>query len=312
MSMKKNLENIDPNNAVASIKTYLMDLQNRICAMIEKEAEDAVFQEDIWQHHEAGGGRTRIITGSRVIEKGGVNFSHVSGKALPQAATVRHPHMVNASFQALGVSVVMHPVNPYVPTSHFNIRFLVAEKPGEIPLWWFGGGFDLTPYYPFTEDCVHWHTQAKKACDPFGAEVYPRYKKAADDYFYLKHRQEARGIGGIFYDDLNEWGFDACFAFMRNVGEHYIAAYQPILQNRKHHPYGQREIDFQHYRRGRYVEYNLLYDRGTLFGLQFGGRIESILMSLPPKVSWVYNWQAQSHSLEAKLTQQFLIPQDWV
>lgn len=297
---------------IHTIKSYLLDLQNRICAMIEAEDGHAVFMEDAWRHHVGeGGGITRVIANGTTIEKGGVNFSHVAGPALPQAATTKRPELANAAFQALGVSVVMHPQNPYAPTSHFNVRFIHVETPQK-PTWWFGGGFDLTPYYGFNDDCKHWHQMAKNACDPFGAELYPNYKTWADRYFYLKHRNEARGIGGIFYDDLNQWDFDTCFAFMKSVGEHYIKAYQPILQKRKTHEFSQRERDFQLYRRGRYVEFNLLYDRGTLFGIQSGGRTESILMSLPPEVTWKYDWKPQVGSQEEKLYKEFLIPRDWL
>lgn len=296
---------------IAEIKSYLLDLQNNICAMIESEDGGASFIEDPWQHKTGGGGGiTRVIAGS-VVEKGGVNFSHVSGSALPHAATTKRPELANAAFQALGVSVVIHPHNPYAPTSHLNVRFIYVETPQQ-PTWWFGGGFDLTPYYGFIEDCQHWHKMAKNACDPFGADFYPQYKKWADRYFYLKHRNESRGIGGIFYDDLNHWDFQTSFNFMKNVGKHYIKAYQPILQKRKNHEFSQRERDFQLYRRGRYVEFNLLYDRGTLFGIQSGGRTESILMSLPPQVSWKYDWQPEVGSEEEKLYQEFLTPRDWI
>jgi coproporphyrinogen III oxidase len=294
------------------VKKYLFDLQNRICGFIEAEDGRAKFIEDTWQHHSGGGGITRVISGGDCIEKGGVNFSHVHGQQLPPAATEKRPELAGAGFQATGVSVVMHPKNPYVPTVHLNVRFILIEKPGVKPYWWFGGGFDMTPYYGFVEDCVHWHQMAKAACQPFGEHFYPTYKKWADDYFYLKHRQEARGIGGIFFDDLNEGGFDHCFSFMRHVGDHFIKAYQPIVAKRKSHAYGQREKDFQLYRRGRYVEFNLLYDRGTLFGLQSGGRTESILMSLPPQVNWVYNWQPTPGSPEAKLYEDFLPKKDWL
>jgi len=253
-----------------------------------------------------------VLAGARVIEKAGVNFSHVHGRQLPQAATAKRPELIDASFQALGVSVVVHPLNPYAPTSHFNVRFIVVEKEGMAPYWWFGGGFDLTPYYGFVEDCVHWHQMAKAACDGFKADAYAKYKKWADQYFYLKHRQEARGIGGIFYDDLNEGEFEHCFAFMQSVGNHYIRAYQAILATRKNHAYSQTERDFQLYRRGRYVEFNLLYDRGTLFGLQSGGRTESILMSLPPLVAWHYDWQPQAGSAERKLYDEFLPAKEWL
>ena len=297
---------------ISTVKDFLLDLQNRICQFTEREEGKEKFSEDKWEHKQGGGGITRVLAAGSVIEKAGVNFSHVQGSQLPQAATVRRPELANSKFQALGVSVVMHPLNPYVPTSHFNVRFIMVEKEGKEPHWWFGGGFDLTPYYGFEEDCVHWHQMAKAACDPFGQDVYPKYKKWADDYFYLKHRNEPRGIGGIFYDDLNEWGFDQSFAFMRNVGEHYIKAYEPIISRRKTHAYSKSERDFQLYRRGRYVEFNLLYDRGTLFGLQSGGRTESILMSLPPLVAWNYAFHPAPGSQEAKLYDDFLIAREWV
>lgn len=305
------IEIINPKTTVEQVKPYLLDLQNRICRFLEQEDGREKFLEDKWQHNEGGGGLTRVLASGKVIEKAGVNFSHVSGLQLPQAATARRPELADSTFQALGVSVVIHPSNPYIPTSHFNIRFILVEKAGN-PFWWFGGGFDLTPYYGFTEDCVHWHGMAKTACEPFGADVYPKYKKWADQYFFLKHRNEPRGIGGIFYDDLNEWGFDKCFAFMRSVGDHFIKAYQPIMTKRKVQSYTQRERDFQLYRRGRYVEFNLLYDRGTLFGLQSGGRTESILMSLPPLVAWHYDWRPEPGSPEAALYKQFLKPVEWV
>src|SRR5579883_1610210 len=295
------LEKIDPQSAINSVKQYLLDLQNRICQFLEFEDGKAHFIEDKWQHKEGGGGLTRVLTEGHVIEKAGVNFSHVRGQQLPQAATAKRPELANAAFQALGVSVVVHPCNPYIPTSHLNVRFIVIEKAGETPFWWFGGGFDLTPYYGFEEDCVHWHQMAKAACEPYGEEVYPTYKKWCDQYFFLKHRQEPRGIGGIFFDDLNEWGFERGFSFLRSVGDHYILAYQPIIARRKQHVFSQRERDFQIYRRGRYVEFNLLYDRGTLFGLQSGGRTESILMSLPPLVRFEYDWHPAAGTPEARL-----------
>jgi coproporphyrinogen III oxidase len=297
---------------IESVKQYLLQLQNQICSMIEAEDGQAKFMTDEWSHTSGGGGITRVIANGHAIEKGGVNFSHVRGAELPRAATAKRPELANASFQALGVSVVMHPLNPYVPTSHFNVRCISVEKPNQAPTWWFGGGFDLTPYYGSVEDCIHWHAMAKAACEPFGESVYPKYKKWADDYFYLKHRQEARGVGGIFFDDLNEWGFEQSFAFMQSVGEHYIQAYQPILAKRKGEPYSERERQFQLYRRGRYVEFNLLYDRGTLFGIQSGGRTESILMSLPPQVAWQYAYQPEPNSAEAALYTDFLPPREWV
>lgn len=297
---------------IQQIKRYLIDLQNRICAMLAKEEDRAIFHQDEWHHTSGGGGITRILSDGTVIEKGGVNFSHVSGKTLPMAATEKRFELQNAAFQALGVSVVVHPLNPYVPTTHLNVRFIMVQKAGMQIKWWFGGGFDLTPYYGFEEDCQHWHQMAKGACQPFGDQIYPKYKEWCDDYFYLKHRAEPRGIGGIFFDDLHEWGFEHCFAFMRNVGDAFISAYQPILAKRKTMPYGDRQRGFQLYRRGRYVEFNLLYDRGTLFGLQSGGRTESILMSLPPLVSWKYHWEPETNSPEEKLYQVFLKPREWV
>lgn len=297
---------------ISQVKTYLLDLQNRICHFLEQEDGYATFKEDKWEHKEGGGGLTRVLAGGSVIEKAGVNFSHVRGQQLPPAATARRPELANSTFQALGVSTVVHPLNPYIPTSHFNVRFILVEKEDQNPIWWFGGGFDLTPYYGFTEDCVHWHQMAKNACAPFGSEIYAKYKHWADQYFYLKHRKEARGIGGLFFDDLNEWGFEPCFSFMQSVGDHFIQAYQPIMAKRKQQAYSQAQRDFQAYRRGRYVEFNLLYDRGTLFGLQSGGRTESILMSLPPSVAWHYDWQPKPGSQEAKLYEDFLPVREWV
>lgn len=305
-------EKFDPVAAIAIVKKYLLDLQNRICEFIELEDGKAKFLEDKWEYKEGGGGLTRVMANGHVMEKAGVNFSHVQGKQLPQAATAKRPELANATFQALGVSVVMHPQNPYVPTSHMNVRFILVEKADGTLFWWFGGGFDLTPYYGFVEDCVHWHRTAKSACDPFGSDVYPKYKKWCDEYFFLKNRNEPRGIGGIFYDDLNEWGFERCFEFMQSVGDHYIRAYQPIVARRKQIEFGERERQFQIYRRGRYVEYNLLYDRGTLFGLQSGGRTESILMSLPPLVAWQYDFQPLPGTPEARLYEEFLPVREWV
>lgn len=310
--MTLDMECVDPVLSISYVKDFLLDLQNRICHFLELEDGQAKFVEDKWQHKEGGGGLSRILTSQNIIEKAGVNFSHVQGSELPQAATTRRPELAHASFQALGVSVVVHPLNPYIPTSHFNVRYILVEKKGCNPIWWFGGGFDLTPYYGFVEDCVHWHQMAKAACDPFGFEVYSKYKKWADQYFFLKHRNESRGIGGIFFDDLNEWGFERCFAFIRSVSEHFIKAYQPIMIQRKQHPFGQHEREFQLYRRGRYVEYNLLYDRGTLFGLQSAGRTESILMSLPPLVAWRYDWHPEANTQEAQLYDKFLRAREWV
>jgi coproporphyrinogen III oxidase len=298
---------------IQAVKTYLLDLQDRICQGIEGEEPEARFQEDNWTYESGiGGGRTRVLAGGQVIEQGGVNFSHVTGKTLPPSATAHRADLAGRGFQALGVSLVIHPRNPYVPTSHANVRFFIAEKENEPPVWWFGGGFDLTPYYPFEEDAVAWHQVARDACVPFGEQVYPRYKQWCDEYFFLKHRNETRGVGGLFFDDLNEGGFDRCFDFLRSVGDHYPKAYLPIVQKRKSTPYGEREREFQLYRRGRYVEFNLVYDRGTLFGLQSGGRTESILMSLPPVAHWRYNWKPEPGSAEDNLYQNFLKPRDWL
>ena len=297
---------------INAVKDYLMNLQDEICNALEAEDGKAKFIEDKWDRAEGGGGRTRIITDGAVFEKGGVAFSHVMGEQMPGSATAHRPELQGRSWQAMGVSLVIHPHNPYVPTSHANVRFFIAEKEGEEPVWWFGGGFDLTPYYPFKEDVIHWHKTAKSACDAFGADVYAKYKKWCDEYFYLKHRDETRGVGGLFFDDLNEWGFGKSFAFMQSVGNSYIPAYRPIVNKRKDTPYGERERDFQLYRRGRYVEFNLVFDRGTLFGLQSGGRTEYILMSLPPLVTWKYNWSPEPGSPEEDLYENYLKPRDWL
>ncbi|MDT8403639.1 oxygen-dependent coproporphyrinogen oxidase [Sulfuriflexus sp.] len=298
---------------INAVKAYLLDLQDRICAGLETEDGQATFEQDDWQREGGGGGgRTRVMTNGAIFEQAGINFSHVEGPSLPAAATAHRPELAGRGFQAMGVSLVIHPHNPYVPTSHANVRFFIAEKEGAAPVWWFGGGFDLTPYYGNEEDAVHWHETSRAACAPFGEDVYPKYKKWCDEYFYLKHRNEPRGIGGLFFDDLNEAGFEQSFAFMQSVGDHYLPAYQPIVARRKHSEYGERERDFQLYRRGRYVEFNLVYDRGTLFGLQTGGRTESILMSLPPLVKWRYNWQPEKGSPEAELYEKYLQPQDWL
>lgn len=292
---------------IAAVKSYLLDLQDRICAALEQEDGKASFVEDDW-----GRGRSRIITDGAVIEKGGVNFSHVQGDAMPASATAHRPELAGRRYQAMGVSLVVHPLNPYVPTSHANVRFFVAEKDGEAPVWWFGGGYDLTPYYGNRDDCRHWHQTAANACAPFGDELYPRLKQWCDEYFYLKHRDEARGVGGLFFDDFNEQGFDHSFAFMRSVGDSFTQAYLPIVRRRRDTPWGERERQFQLYRRGRYVEFNLVFDRGTLFGLQSGGRTESILMSMPPLVRWEYNWQPDVGSPEESLYRDFLPHQDWL
>ncbi|MFB9147726.1 oxygen-dependent coproporphyrinogen oxidase [Halomonas alkalicola] len=294
------------------VKTYLLDLQERLCAALAAEDGGAGFREDAWERPEGGGGRSRVIEHGRVFEKGGVNFSHVFGERLPPSATAARPELAGRSFHAVGVSWVLHPENPHVPTSHGNVRFFIAEKAGEAPVWWFGGGFDLTPYYPVFEDVVHWHRVACAACAPFGDDAYPRYKAWCDDYFYLKHRDETRGVGGLFFDDLNEGGFAQCFAFQRAVGDAFLEAYLPIVARRRETPWGERERDFQLYRRGRYVEFNLVWDRGTLFGLQSGGRTESILMSMPPLARWEYAWTPEPGSPEARLYDDYLRPRDWL
>lgn len=298
--------------SLQAVKDYLLDLQDRICDALGAEDGSATFREDSWEREQGGGGRSRVLENGVVIEKGGVNFSHVFGDQLPPSATAARPELAGRSFQAMGVSLVIHPKNPYAPTSHANVRFFVAEKDGEDPVWWFGGGFDLTPYYGFEEDVVHWHQTARDACEPFGNEIYPEFKTWCDDYFYLKHRDEPRGVGGLFFDDLNRFDFDTSFALMRSVGDAYVPAYQPILARRKGHDYGERERQFQLYRRGRYVEFNLVYDRGTIFGLQSGGRTESILMSLPPLVRWDYDYHPEPGSAEIELYQKFLIHREWV
>ena len=298
--------------SLQAVKDYLLDLQDRICEALGAEDGSATFREDSWEREQGGGGRSRVLENGAVIEKGGVNFSHVFGDQLPPSATAARPELAGRNFQAMGVSLVIHPKNPYAPTSHANVRFFVAEKDGEDPVWWFGGGFDLTPYYGFEEDVVHWHQTARDACEPFGNEIYPEFKTWCDDYFYLKHRDEPRGVGGLFFDDLNRFDFDTSFALMRSVGDAYVPAYQPILARRKDHDYGERERQFQLYRRGRYVEFNLVYDRGTIFGLQSGGRTESILMSLPPLVRWDYDYHPEPDSAEIELYQKFLIHREWV
>lgn len=296
---------------IAAVREYLLGLQDRICAALEAEDGVAQFAEDAWQRPGGGGGRSRVLAEGSVFEQAGVGFSHVFGPGLPPSATAQRPDLAGRSFEAIGLSLVFHPHNPYAPTTHMNVRFFLAQKEGHDPVWWFGGGFDLTPCYGFEEDAVHFHRAARAACEPFGPEVYPRYKKWCDEYFFLRHREEPRGIGGLFFDDLHEWGFDRCFAFLRSVGDHFLQAYLPILRRRRDLPYGERERDFQLYRRGRYVEFNLVWDRGTLFGLQSGGRTESILMSLPPLVRWRYNWRPEPGTPEARLYEEFLRPRDW-
>jgi coproporphyrinogen III oxidase len=295
-----------------AVEAYLLDLQDRLTRALEEADGRRRFEEDSWERAEGGGGRTRILAEGGLFEKAGVSFSHVWGASLPAAATALRPSLAGRSFRAMGVSLVLHPANPYVPTAHANVRFLLAESHGEDPVWWFGGGFDLTPYYPFEEDAVHWHRVARDACAAFGPEVYGRFKRWCDEYFYLRHRGELRGVGGLFFDDLSGWGFERSFAFLRSVGDHFLPAYLPIAERRRATPYGARERGFQLYRRGRYAEFNLLYDRGTLFGLQSGGRTESILMSLPPLAAWRYSFQPEPGSPEEALTRDFLRPRDWL
>lgn len=295
-----------------AVREYLMNLQQTICDEVAGCDGKADFLFDDWDRESGGGGRTRVLTDGAVFEQAGVNFSEVFGDNLPASATAHRPELAGRHFRAMGVSLVLHPHNPYVPTSHANVRFFIAEKPGADPVWWFGGGFDLTPYYGNKEDCKHWHLTAKEACDPFGEKTYDEYKAWCDEYFFLKHRNEPRGIGGLFFDDLNAPDFEQAFALMQSVGNHYLPAYIPIVEKRKDTDYGQRERDFQLYRRGRYVEFNLVYDRGTLFGLQSGGRTESILMSLPPVVNWKYNYQPQPGSAEAELYETYLKAKDWI
>lgn len=294
------------------VRDYLRGLQDSLWSQLM--TMDGAGQSTVaaWEREEGGGGESRAYAGGAVFEKAGINFSDVRGSSLPAAASARRPGMAGRSFRAMGVSVVIHPLNPHAPTSHANVRFFVAEKPGEVPVWWFGGGFDMTPYYGYEEDARHWHLTAKAACDPFGPEVYPCLKETCDAYFYLPHRGEARGIGGLFFDDYDAGGFVSAFALMRSVGDHYWPAYAPIVTRRKDTPYGEKQKHWQKIRRGRYVEFNLLYDRGTLFGLQSRGRTESILMSLPPEVSWCYNHQPAQGTPEARLLQDFLRPRDWL
>ncbi len=298
-------------NQTDDVKNYLLSLQNRIVAELEAIDGKGRFLKDAWQRPEGGGGESRVLADGDVFEKAGVNFSHVFGNELPPSATKTRPDLAGQGFEAMGVSLVLHPRNPYVPTTHANFRLFTAGS-GDDPVWWFGGGFDLTPYYPFLEDVVEWHETARTACAEFGDDYYPRFKQWCDEYFYLKHRGETRGVGGLFFDDFNELGFERSFAFVKSVGDSFMQAYGPIVRRRRQHPYGDRQRDFQLYRRGRYVEFNLIYDRGTVFGLQSGGRTESILMSLPPLVRWEYDWQPEADSPEAKLYDDYLKPRDWL
>ncbi|NND45962.1 MAG: oxygen-dependent coproporphyrinogen oxidase [Xanthomonadales bacterium] len=296
-----------------AIKAYLLGLQEAICQALADEDGEGRFASDRWTREgDAGGGLTRVLRNGAVFEQAGVNFSHVRGDSLPPSATAARPELEGRGFEALGVSLVIHPRNPHVPTSHANVRFFRAQRAGEDDVWWFGGGYDLTPFYPQREDVLHWHRTARAACESFGSDVYPRYKQWCDEYFHLRHRGETRGVGGLFFDDLNEWGFENSFAFLRSVGDSYLDAYLPIVRRRRELPWTEAQRDFQLYRRGRYVEFNLVYDRGTLFGLQSGGRTESILMSLPPVVNWRYNWQPEPGTPEAELTEVYLKPTDWL
>ncbi|WP_428943705.1 oxygen-dependent coproporphyrinogen oxidase [Pantoea sp. FN060301] len=297
---------------IAQVKQYLLDLQDRICQQLAQADGGSAFEEDSWTREGGGGGRSRVLRKGNLFEQAGVNFSHVHGDKMPASATAHRPELAGRSFEALGVSLVIHPENPYVPTSHANVRFFIAEKPGAEPVWWFGGGFDMTPYYGFEEDAVHWHQTAFDLCQPFGEEVYPTYKKWCDDYFFIRHRNEQRGIGGLFFDDLNTPDFPTSFRFMQAVGDGFLDAYLPIVERRKALPWGEREREFQLYRRGRYVEFNLVWDRGTLFGLQTGGRTESILMSMPPLVRWEYDYQPQPGTQEAALYSDFLPVKAWI
>ena len=298
---------------IEQVEKYLLNLQNDICEEFGGLDTKSSFDKDVWEREDGrGSGITRVITNVSLFEKGGVNFSIISGDKMPKSATELRPELAGRKYTALGISLVLHPENPFIPTTHANVRFFIAENEEEEPLWWFGGGFDLTPYYGFEEDAIHWHKIANKACEPFGEKVYEKYKKWCDDYFYLSHRDEQRGIGGLFFDDLNEGGFDSCFEFMKSIGNHFVEAYKPIVLKRQETPYTEKQKDFQLYRRGRYVEFNLVQDRGTLFGLQSGGRTESILMSLPPKVKWIYQFNISPNSEEEKLTNYYLKPRDWI
>ena len=300
-----------PTITTSTVKAYLQDLQARIVAALE-QADGKPFLSDSWDRPEGGGGTSRIIEEGNVFERGGVGFSHVMGKNLPPSATANRPQIAGRAWEAMGVSLVLHPRNPHVPTVHMNVRFFSTHAEGEEPVWWFGGGMDLTPYYGVEEDAVHFHRVCRDALQPYGAELYPRFKTWCDEYFYLKHRKEPRGVGGIFFDDFNALPLEQSFALQRSVGDAFLDAYLPILQRRGDTPYGERERDFQAYRRGRYVEFNLVFDRGTHFGLQSGGRTESILMSLPPIVKWRYDWHPEPGSPEARLYSDFLVHKEWL
>lgn len=302
-----------PEDGTQRVRDYFLGLQDRICAELEELDGHGRFHEDAWDRDDGGQGITRVISNGAVFEKGGVNFSHVFGDSLPPSASERRPDMAGRSFQAMGVSLVLHPDNPFVPTAHANFRFFIAEKEGEAPEWWFGGGYDLTPYYGNEADCRHWHRTARDACQPFGEDIYPRFKQYCDEYFFIRHRNEPRGIGGLFFDDFNEKPFEDSFAMVRSIGDSFLPAYRPIVEARRGIPWEERHKRFQAYRRGRYVEFNLIYDRGTLFGLQSRlGRVESILMSLPPQVEWIYNWHPEPGTEEERLYTEFLRPRDWI
>jgi len=298
-------------NKLDQVKDYLQSLQNRIITEVEQLDGKATFRRDAWDRPGGGGGLSCVLSGGGVFEQAGVGFSHVFGDKMPPSATKHRPELAGSGFEAVGVSLVIHPRNPYVPTTHANYRFFQAGN-DDASAWWFGGGFDLTPYYAFEEDVIHWHEVARDACAPFGDDLYARFKKWCDEYFFLKHRNETRGVGGLFFDDVNELGFEKSFEFLKSTGDSFLPAYRPIVKKRKDHRYGERQREFQLYRRGRYVEFNLIYDRGTIFGLQSGGRTESILMSLPPRVRWEYNWQPEPDSAEARLYTDFLRPRDWL
>jgi coproporphyrinogen III oxidase len=300
----------EPNPRV--VERYLLDLQDRICGALEREDGSRTFQEDRFDRTGGGVSRARVLEEGRVFERAAVNFTHTLGNRLPAASSARRPELAGGSYEALSVSLIVHPRNPYVPTVHSNLRFFSASKEGVEPIWWFGGGFDLTPYYPFEEDVIHWHRMARAACEPFGVDLYARLKKGCDDYFFLKHRQETRGVGGLFFDDFSAGGFPTAFGFLRSVGDHFLPAYLPIVRRRRDLEYGEREREFQLYRRGRYVEFNLLYDRGTRFGLEAGARTESVLVSMPPRVRWAYDWQPEPGSREAELYDRYLVPRDWL
>ncbi len=299
------------SHSPSQVREFLEAFKRRLLEALEQSDGRQVFRHDTWTRDGGGGGESSILADGGLFEQAGVGFSHVFGREMPPSATRARPALAGRGFQAMGVSLVLHPRNPHVPTTHLNLRFFTAEGDGE-PVWWFGGGFDLTPYYPVAEDVLHWHRTARAACAPFGEDVYPRYKQWCDEYFHLPHRNETRGVGGLFFDDLNEGGFERAFGLARSIGDAFLPAYLPIVEARRDLPYGEREREFQLYRRGRYVEFNLLYDRGTLFGLQSGGRTESILMSLPPRVRWEYGWQPEPGSPEERLYTDYLRPRDWL